>query len=277
VIDPTHPAIDRAFAPASETLLARHDDGEIHHADWRALAECVRALGGCDALIVDAPYSARTHAGHDGAAAAEEGATWVRSNGRVESKIRRRDIDYSAWSQADVASFVETWAPLVRGWIVSITDSELASAWRSEMERAGRLGFQPLACVETGATVRLAGDGPSSWTTWACVSRPRSKSMARWGTLPGAYVGAAERKPVVGGKPLWLMRALVRDYTRPGDLVVDPCGGGGTTALAARLEGRRFVTGDADRAHAEIMRERLAALPEQPARDGTLALFGGDR
>ena len=46
---------------------------------------------------------------------------------------------------------------------------------------------------------------------------------------------------VAGGKPLWLMRAIIRDYTRPGDLVCDPCAGGGTTLLAAAIEGRRAI------------------------------------
>lgn len=257
-------------------LLASHGGAEAYHATWAELLPVVQAAGGCDALIVDAPYSERTHKGHDGAAGADPGKTWTRANGRVEAKVERREIDYAAWGPADVEAFVEAWTPLVRGWIVSVTDSELASAWRVAMERHGRLGFAPLPCVETGATVRLTGDGPSSWTTWACVSRPRSKEHARWGTLPGAYIGPSERKPVVGGKPLWLLRALVRDYSRPGDLIVDPCMGGGTALVAARLEGRRAIGGDAMLEHAELAAERIRELPTADKR-GTLSLFAGGR
>ncbi len=42
------------------------------------------------------------------------------------------------------------------------------------------------------------------------------------------------------------MQAIVRDYTRPGDLVVDPFAGGGTTALACAIEGRRCITSEMD-------------------------------
>lgn len=42
------------------------------------------------------------------------------------------------------------------------------------------------------------------------------------------------------------MRAIIRDYTRPGDLVVDPCAGGGTTLLAAVMEGRRAIGAEMD-------------------------------
>jgi len=40
---------------------------------------------------------------------------------------------------------------------------------------------------------------------------------------------------------MWLMRAIVSDYSRPGDLVCDPFAGGGTTLLAAAIEGRRAI------------------------------------
>lgn len=42
-------------------------------------------------------------------------------------------------------------------------------------------------------------------------------------------------------KPVALGRYLVRTYTNPGDLVLDPCSGSGSFLVAAALEGRRFV------------------------------------
>lgn len=55
------------------------------------------------------------------------------------------------------------------------------------------------------------------------------------------YLGPAERKPEVGGKPVWLMRELVRDYSRQDWIVCDPCAGQATTLLAAAIEGRRAI------------------------------------
>src|SRR5690606_34553635 len=115
--------------------------------------------------------------------------------------------------------------------------------------------------------VRLLGDGPSTWTCWIVVARPRSVEFARWGTLPGAYVlppGHAERMPVVGGKPLWLMERLVEDYSRPGDLVCDPCCGAGTTLEAALRTGRLAVGGDAMREHAELAAARVSRPVQRP-------------
>lgn len=243
-------------------MIAAYPGVEVHHCPWERLAEIaelrssplVDARGGIDALITDAPYSARTHAGHDrGTRTTNEGGA---------DGAERRELDYPPWSAADVDRFVDRWAPLVRGWFVSITDDALAPAWRAALERHDRLSFQPLPCVIRGMTVRQRGDGPSSWATYAIVARPRNAEFARWGTLPGAYVGPREACEVVGGKPLWLLDAIVGDYTRPGDLVVDPCCGSGTTLAAALRRGRLAIGGDVDREHAEIAARRVAPSPQ---------------
>jgi site-specific DNA-methyltransferase (adenine-specific) len=42
-------------------------------------------------------------------------------------------------------------------------------------------------------------------------------------------------------QPLEEVELMVRYFSKPGELVCDPCGGSFTTALAARNLGRRFV------------------------------------
>jgi DNA modification methylase len=50
------------------------------------------------------------------------------------------------------------------------------------------------------------------------------------------------------------MSRLCEDYSRPGDLVVDPCCGAGTTLVAALRSGRRAIGGDINPEHAELAR-----------------------
>jgi site-specific DNA-methyltransferase (adenine-specific) len=232
-------------------LLAEHAGASVYCADWRALLDVVPE---CDAVIVDAPYSERCHSGH-------RAATGL---------VMRRDLAYSAWGPADVAAFVSAWSPRCSGWFVTITDHVLLPAWEQELAGRGRYVFSPLAFVEPGSRVRLVGDGPSQWSTWIVVARPRSRGFLAWGALPGAYVlpgghGPGERnREVVGGKPLWLMERLVEDYTRPGALVVDPCCGAGTTLVAAQRTGRRAIGGDAMREHAEIAAKRISKPAQAP-------------
>ena len=244
-------------------LLADSGAAKVYHASWEQLLSVVPE---CNALIVDAPYSERTHSSHRGGAALA-GGRYERSDGRTDLRYERREIDYPKWTSADVSGFVSAWASRVSGWFVSITDHTLAPAWGASLEAAGRYVFAPIVFVAPGSRVRLSGDGPSNWSTWLVVARPRTALFKSWGTLPGAYVlppGHAERMDVVGSKPLWLMERLVEDYTRPGDLVVDPCCGAGTTLVAAERTGRKAVGGDIMREHAEIAARRVSKMTQRP-------------
>lgn len=207
-----------------------------------------------DALIVDAPYSARTHAGHDGGtagiqASALKGGGYVRSNGNLDAPYDRKSLGYVGLDDESVGEAVDFWHPRCKGWFVTITDDVLAPVWRDALRAAGRYVFAPIPWVAPGSRVRLAGDGPSSWTCWIIVARPRHEPYSKWGTLPGAYIITTDRgtaSPITGTKPLALMQALVRDYSRPGDLVCDPCAGTGTTLLAARNLGRSAIGSEMD-------------------------------
>lgn len=223
-----------------------------------------------DAVITDPPYGERTHAGQ------RHGRRG--NNAADDSRMcSARGLSYGHWDEEDVARFVERWA-LVPGWVCAMTSDDLTPEYRTAFDGVGRTTFAPLSCVQPGMNVRLAGDGPSNWTVYLCVSRPRS--LRAWGTLPGAYVVSPGRGveraalPVAGAKPKALMRAIVRDYSRPGDLVCDPCSGGATTLIAAALEGRHAIGAELDpetfaKACARIERTALTApLPgiEAPRR-----------
>lgn len=274
----------------------------VFHADCLDPAHAAEIMAGqrADALIFDAPFSAKTHAGHKGGlvTAANMGNFARREShgggtSRKRAEIRyaarraargeqRRDLNYEAFDADKIAGFCRIWLPLCAGWIVSITDDVLAPMWSAEFTRAGLYTFAPLPLVEIGGRVRMSGDGPSAWTCWIVVARPRGEPYSKWGTLPGAYVQPQERgKSVVGGKPMLSMSALVRDYSRRGDLIVDPFCGGGTTIAAAKQLGRRALGIDCSLLHAhqsaaraKRTREQLSLLEAQPiAPLKQLALF----
>lgn len=210
----------------------------------------------CDAVIVDAPYSARTHSGHD--------ATQSGHNGFGKDDADRRAINYAMWTDADVSEFCDFWRDRNRGWFVSITDHTLARSWEAELERIGLYVFTPLPWVAPGSRVRLSGDGPSSWTCWIIVARPKSREFASWGTLPGAYIVNSDKGSHIGGKPTRLMRDLVYHYSRFGQTVVDPCMGYGTTGAACVYEGRNFVGCELDPVTFAAAQERLQPQDHAP-------------
>lgn len=221
---------------------------DLRHGRWQDVLADVT----CDAFISDPPYGERTHAGQ------RHGRHDVRYDPNTSNALlSRRGFGYDHITPGDVAALVSHWSPRTRGWFCAFTSHDLIAAYSDALDAAGRYVFAPIACVQTGMNVRLAGDGPSNWTCWLVVARPRT--MRAWGALPGAYVGSphdpgtnqndktsGKTGGVKGAKPLWMMRAIVRDYSRPGDLVCDPYAGGGTTALACLTEGRRAIGAEVD-------------------------------
>lgn len=237
--------------------LAKDVTCELRLGRWQDVLADVE----CDALITDPPYSSKTHEAYSPRTsvltACERDAKWAARGGK------RRELSYESWGAEDVAEAAAAWCKMCRGWVVVFCDDVLAPVWQAELRKHERYVFSPIAAVEPGSRVRLAGDGPSQWSTWIIVARPRSLPWSKWGTLPGAYVVPAghsgqKNKIVTGGKPLWLMNALVRDYTKPRDVICDPCSGGGTTLLAANTNGRSAIGSEMDPAtHAKAIK-RLA-------------------
>lgn len=185
--------------------------------------EILPTLGKVDAVITDPPYSERTHAGHDAAGA-----------GRAE-------LGYAFLTNVTVAQLCLSYVGKCSGWIVWLTDHTLAPEISKNLADYGRYVFAPLPYFHAGRSVRLTGDGPSNWTDWIVAARP--KSLHKWGTLPGGYIAGPgwNDKARMGGKPTALMEALVCDYSRPGDTVLDSHMGAGTTGIACIRNGRKFI------------------------------------
>lgn len=211
----------------------------------------------CDLAIYDAPYSDATHDGYNTVVDGARDNTWHAARGLKNAREGVRPLNYAAWTEDDARESVSFWADRCRGWIVTITDRFLMPFYEDEFKACGRLPFV-VPLYQPGSRCRLSGDGPSNWTCWIVCARPRTQEFQRWGTLPGGYSGPVEDMPIVGGKPLWAMRALVRDYSRPGQKVVDCCAGGGTSLLAAAMDGRPSVGCEIDPETWATARDRLA-------------------
>jgi site-specific DNA-methyltransferase (adenine-specific) len=233
---------------------------DLRCGDWRDALADVESV---DCLIADPPYSDRTQSGHDNA---------VRESRGLDSE--RRAIAYAHWSESDVVEFVDHFAPRTKGWLVVFSDHRLLPAYERAFSRHALTTFQPLACFIPGMTVRLCGDGPSSWTVYLNVARP--KALSKWGTLPGGYTSSPGERFHIGGKPIELMRAIVRDYSREGDLICDPVAGGASTLLAAQLEGRRAIGAELDPETFAKAQARIAHYPVDLTGKQTGLFDGGE-
>lgn len=222
-----------------EVTIIRNDSSERIKPDvwrWHPRDARKRKKGGLVHIIVDPPFSKRTHDGHN----------------KTRGMGKRRGLPFSSWEPGDAYYAARRWSETLcgaedGGWLVVMTDHVLMPEFERAMADAGRYVFAPIPFVASGSRVRLQGDGPTCWAIWLVISRPRSHRLSRWRSLPGAYVlppglPASERKArITGGKPLWLLKSLVRDYSNEGDLIIDPCAGSGTAGVAAMLAGRNAL------------------------------------
>lgn len=232
---------------------------DLRLGDWREVLADVE----CDTLISDPPYGKETHEGWNA------GEKQVRS---ATGQSTRTAISYDHWTPADVKEFVASWSPRVRGWIACMTSDDLIPTWKAAFSAAGRYPFAPVPIKQVRP--RLLGDGPASWFVYLMVARPRNREFATWGCLRGGYDSHSEKRGVVAGaKPVELMREIVKDYSRPGDLVVDPCSGGATTLLAAKLEGRRAIGAEVVSENYEKAKARCSELPVETSYSAQRVLF----
>ena len=58
-------------------------------------------------------------------------------------------------------------------------------------------------------------------------------------------------------KPTELMKAILQDYTQPGDIILDPFMGSGTTGVACAQTGRDFIGIEIDKSYFEIAEKRI--------------------
>ena len=137
-------------------------------------------------------------------------------------------------------------------------DEEAARRW--EGWRVGNLrpSFEPVLWFtkpyKIGTTLAdnaLAhGVGPYNEAAWlSYVSKP--DNVLDVGFAPG------EGGEHPTQKPMRLMQALIEIATQPGQIVLDPFAGSGTTLLAAQSLGRRFLGYETDADYAAIAERRL--------------------
>ncbi|TDE34145.1 site-specific DNA-methyltransferase [Antarcticimicrobium sediminis] len=192
-------------------------------------------LDSVDHVICDPAYEQSLHT-------AKNSGRAIRADGGVE--LRRLDFDGIDSYRAD---FVAQVVPLCRGWFIAFCTVEGTTRWADVINPAKGVRYKR-ACgwIKPDCAPQFNGQGPGSWcecfvTAWC------GTGYARWnaGGKRGVYTHQTNPRDRHGGhpteKPWRLMRDILFDFTNPGDLVLDPFMGSGTTLVSAVLSGRRAI------------------------------------
>lgn len=249
--------------------------------DWELLeGDCLEILPTMAAksaahVITDPPYSEWCHSKNAKMLAGTDG------RGAKDRSLRSK-IDFAHIAPAQMRALGMEFGRLSMRWTLAFCDTELASDWISSLVAGGQDHVRIGAWVKRGATPQFSGDRPGIAIESIVIAHAKGRkrwngggSHALW-----SYPLAREDREHTTQKPLPLMLELVELFTDPGDLVLDPFAGSGTTGVACLRMGRRFIGIEKDPAYAAIARERLAAegqgLTLRDARLGQLPMFGGD-
>lgn len=241
-------------------------------ADWRLIAaDCLGsdglaalADGSVDHVICDPPYEAESH---------NKGRR-ILKNPRTKT-ICAAPLSFAKISEAEREASAREFARLARRWIVVFSQLEGTMKWRAALEAGGARYIRTMIWVKPNGQPQLTGDRPG--VGYECIVVAHSAERTRWngggklGWIEQAVDANFSRTPREHEtqKPLPLMERLVRDFTDPGELILDPFAGSGTTGVACIRNGRRFIGFERDQRYAEIARKRIGAAREQ------LGLFAG--
>ena len=101
-----------------------------------------------------------------------------------------------------------------------------------------------------------------NWDMWETGLIDVSDPYIEGGRFPGTVMSVPKPKKRYGhmtAKPVALLRHLVRIFSAPSALVLDPFAGSGSSGVAARLEGREFLGYEIETEMARRANERIEA------------------
>lgn len=214
-----------------------------------------------DHIISDPPYEDELHAAFGKKIERIDGAHLPRSVNML------RDIGFEGInaSRAWVASAC---VAASSGWAILFTLAEGVRAWRDELQAAGAKWDTTCFWVKPDASPRFNGQGPARgaecFVTCWCGTGYRKWNA---GGKRGIYTHCVNTNRYGAHpteKPVPLMTEIVGDFTQPGQTILDPFMGSGTTGVACAKMGRKFIGIEIDPRYFDIACKRIEAAYAQP-------------
>ncbi len=254
---------------------------------WVSCGDCLEVMprmpDGCVShVITDPPYSrdlysrTRTNKG-----------SGLRPNGMPVSKSEDRPDnsgrDLAALAIGAIDDILDPSAAemlrLATRWVIAFHDCETGDRWRAAFgDHYVRTG----AWVKSNPMPQISADRPAQGFEPCTIAHVGGGRM-RWngGGLPAVWIhanaGGPGRPDHPCPKPVDLMMDMVAQFTDPGEVVIDPFCGSGTTGVACLLLGRRFIGIERNHDFATISRLRLGGrlVDHRLTKAGQLPMFPG--
>jgi site-specific DNA-methyltransferase (adenine-specific) len=217
-----------------------------------------------DVIITDPPFDARTHR-----AALEVGD---RADGK---RVVAGALPFAPLTSERICELAFQFARTARTWIIIFAAERQLETWAHALETADARVVRFGIALRTNPRPQMSGDRPAPACDHVVIAHA-GKGRMRWqgGGKAGNWRSPPARWDTDGKsvhptqKPVALMRALVSDFSEPGDLICDPFSGSGTTALACKAEQRNFVGWEINSEYHATALRRLEASGDSVVADG---------
>lgn len=186
----------------------------------------------------------------------DDGAIWVIGSYHNIFRVGTILQDLGFWILNDVVWRKTNPMPNFKG--ARFTNAHETLIWAAKGRGAKRYTFNYDAMKMANDELQMRSD----WTFPLCTGEERLKDET-----------GAKAHPTQ--KPEALLHRVLLASTKPGDLVLDPFFGTGTTGAAARRLGRRYVGIERETDYVELARERIARV--QPVAPEDLQVTGSRR
>jgi hypothetical protein len=213
------------------------------------------ADGSIDITISDPPFDARTHRG-------------------ALAKPRNRGaalepLPFAALDDEQVAEVAHHLARVTRRWVLIFAADRQLELWAQALELGGARVDRFGIARRLNPKPQFSGDRPGQAADLIVIAHGAAvKRYWNGGGRPAIWDSPAVRFDEGGQvhptqKPMSLMRAVVSDFTAPGELVLDPFAGAGSTAVACKELGRRFMGWELDAGYHGAAMRRIEGAREQ--------------
>jgi len=177
-----------------------------------------------------------------------EGSIWVIGSYHNIFRLGAAIQDLGFWVLNDIIWRKSNPMPNFKGTRFTNAHETLIWAARSRDQKRYTFNYDALKAFNEDVQMR------SDWTLALCTGEERLKD-------------AEGKKAHPTQKPEGLLHRVLLAATRPGDVVLDPFFGTGTTGAAARRLGRRFIGIERDPTYAELAETRIAEVIPAGAED----------
>lgn len=243
------------------------------------LGDCIAGLAtladkSVDHMISDPPYSDHTHSKQWIGAA-------LTTQGKKRVKTAHAGLGFDCLTAEQAVEIAKQAARVCRRWVIAFTDIEGIDLWRSSFADAGMDYVRTCIWDKVDGAPQFTGDRPAAGCEAFVVAHAKGKKRWNGGGRRNVFRhpvngDAKGSKPHPSTKPLALMGEIVDLFTDPGDLILDPFAGSGTTGVACRMLGRRFIGWELSPAYHAIACRRLSGEEAVP-NAAQPSLFGGGR